>query len=221
LDIGKSGVQDYDAAAELAFVGAGNGQAVKWYDQSGNAQDMSQAAGDYAPISCESGVLVPGPTAGRYGNRHVNFRLFQRASAWKTPNGNWSAITVYSDDDTGNNSATAWALYAQFPKLARYNTSSHRVLLYKDGGNYLNNSLVAPGSYWIVVTILNGVNSILSVNGQEVTGDAGTILEGALEFGRDALHLRMCEFIGWTGVISADQKNAAIANAKAYWGITW
>lgn len=41
-DIGFSG-QNFDDAAFTSFVGAGNGYVVTWYDQSGNARDISNA----------------------------------------------------------------------------------------------------------------------------------------------------------------------------------
>lgn len=41
-DIGFSGV-DFDAGAFSAFVGGGSGLAAKWYDQSGNTNDVTQA----------------------------------------------------------------------------------------------------------------------------------------------------------------------------------
>lgn len=46
-----------DTASLLTFVGAGNGFMTTWYDQSGNGNNVSQAAGVQQPTIVASGVL--------------------------------------------------------------------------------------------------------------------------------------------------------------------
>ncbi|WP_099071043.1 putative phage tail protein [Nostoc linckia] len=58
-DIGFVG-RDLDTAALLAFVGAGDGFVVKWYDQSGNENHFTNIANSQQPQVVASGVLITG-----------------------------------------------------------------------------------------------------------------------------------------------------------------
>lgn len=56
LDIGFFGAW-LDIPTLLAFVGAGSGYVVTWYDQSGNGYDLSQATNDNQPRIVNNGAL--------------------------------------------------------------------------------------------------------------------------------------------------------------------
>lgn len=58
LDVGFNVNGTLDTASMLSFVGAGNGFVSIWYDQSGNARDMSQAASANQPKIVSSGNLI-------------------------------------------------------------------------------------------------------------------------------------------------------------------
>jgi hypothetical protein len=57
LDIGFTSTGVLDTAALLAHVGAGNGFVTTWYDQSGNARNLTQATAGNQPRIVISGVL--------------------------------------------------------------------------------------------------------------------------------------------------------------------
>jgi len=57
LDIGFTG-NDLDTSSLLSFVGAGNGFVSIWYDQSGNATDLSQVTSANQPQIVSSGSLI-------------------------------------------------------------------------------------------------------------------------------------------------------------------
>jgi hypothetical protein len=57
-DIGFTGPGVLDTLSLLGFVGAGNGYVVAWYDQSGNANDMTSSIAVEQPIIVSAGVLV-------------------------------------------------------------------------------------------------------------------------------------------------------------------
>ncbi|QFR31731.1 arabinofuranosidase catalytic domain-containing protein [Ancylobacter sp. TS-1] len=59
-DIGFAG-RRLDMAALLAFVGAGSGHVVAWYDQSGNGRHAEQAGAAYQPRLVNAGVPGTGP----------------------------------------------------------------------------------------------------------------------------------------------------------------
>lgn len=56
-DIGFSG-NNLDTAAMESFCGAGDGFVVKWYDQSGNARDVTQSTAGSQPKIVSSGVTL-------------------------------------------------------------------------------------------------------------------------------------------------------------------
>lgn len=58
-DIGFAG-NSMDASALTTFVGAGDGFVVTWYDQSGNARDLSNATAADQPKVVSSGALITG-----------------------------------------------------------------------------------------------------------------------------------------------------------------
>ena len=47
-----------DTATLLTFCGAGNGFVTTWYDQSGNANDVTQSTATYQPKIVNSGAMV-------------------------------------------------------------------------------------------------------------------------------------------------------------------
>ncbi|QXD16164.1 hypothetical protein GQ464_004215 [Rhodocaloribacter litoris] len=61
-DIGFGADGLIDEAALLAFVGAGDGYVVKWYDQSGNGAHVSQSDPGAQPIVVENGVMIKSDT---------------------------------------------------------------------------------------------------------------------------------------------------------------
>ena len=64
LDIGFSG-NDFDYVAAQNFCGAGNGDVVTWYDQSGNGRDAAcPSAARFRIVT--SGACLAGPKAGTY-----------------------------------------------------------------------------------------------------------------------------------------------------------
>jgi Alpha-L-arabinofuranosidase B, catalytic len=56
-NIGFTSNRDLDTGALLAFCGSGNGFVVKWYDQSGNGLDVTQATAGNQPQIVASGVV--------------------------------------------------------------------------------------------------------------------------------------------------------------------
>lgn len=56
-NIGFNASHELDTASLKSFVGSGNGYVTIWYDQSGNARDMSQAATASQPSIINSGTL--------------------------------------------------------------------------------------------------------------------------------------------------------------------
>ena len=57
-DIGFDSNGNLDTTSLLAFVGAGNGYVQKWYDQSGNGEDMEQGTGANQPQIVASGNVI-------------------------------------------------------------------------------------------------------------------------------------------------------------------
>jgi hypothetical protein len=57
LDIGFTG-NTLDTSSLLTFVGSGNGYVVKWYDQSGNSNDVIQTAAANQPLIVSNGTLI-------------------------------------------------------------------------------------------------------------------------------------------------------------------
>jgi hypothetical protein len=78
-DIGFVG-NNLDTASLLAFCGVGNGFVTTWYDQSGNANNATQATAGNQPIIVSSGAILTDVTTGNYSVRFQNAGLNMTSS---------------------------------------------------------------------------------------------------------------------------------------------
>jgi hypothetical protein len=222
-DVGTIG-ENYDAATETTFIGANTGYGRRMYDQSGSGNDwIGDSFPTYQPLTCESGTLVAGPSASRYASRHdATPRVYRNTLG--TVTGAWSFVMVGIDDGSSDDTARSFfsniTTIMAFPRLVHYN-NSYRLNLGCTSPSQITNNTCALGNWFVAVGVLNGANSVLRVNGSEVTGDTGTAYYNALDIGNGALIGRTCEFAMQAGVWDATTRATAEANAKAYWGITW
>lgn len=133
LDIGFTVSGDLDTAALKTFVGTGNGFVTIWYDQSGNAKNLSQATAGNQPQIISSGAVLRhnGKPTVRFTASATNVLRFSgtitsgsgafsilaissRTNAtitagsemfgWGANSSNGSRIGLWNDINTGNNS---------------------------------------------------------------------------------------------------------------------
>ncbi len=99
-DIGFTVSGDLDTVALKTFVGAGNGFINIWYDQSGNAKDLSQATPGNQPQIIASGVVLR-----QNGKPTVRFtasstQTLRYAGTISSGNGSFSIIAISSRNNT-------------------------------------------------------------------------------------------------------------------------
>ena len=65
IDIGFDASGNLDTAAMMVFVGSGNGYIVKWYDQSGGGNDLTQSTASMQPQIVAAGAVITKGSTGR------------------------------------------------------------------------------------------------------------------------------------------------------------
>lgn len=101
-DIGFDANGNLDTTSLLSFVGAGNGFVSIWYDQSGNATDLSQPASANQPQIVSSGSLIT--RSGKPYFTCSTTQYFTLASMFSVTTTPYSMWMTYEKSATGNNS---------------------------------------------------------------------------------------------------------------------
>lgn len=122
-DIGFSGV-DLDTAGLLAFVGMSDGLLTRFYDQSGNGRDLSQAVAAQQPKIVSAGALLAGiggkatPTAAAASQQHLTSQPNFDLAALFSAGGVHTAICLARPSVAGTLNTAG---YAQPASIGSYN----------------------------------------------------------------------------------------------------
>jgi hypothetical protein len=166
-DIGFTSTGELDTTALLAFTGTGaldNGFVTKWYDQSGNARDVTQATALNQPqiVSSGSVILENGKPALQFDGSNDHLRFL---GSTITSINNVSLITVSGAINNGISTQFLYTigLPTTSKAMGLSYTSSENINLFAWGGadttstsSYLNQILS--------FATINTVNASLSVN---------------------------------------------------------
>lgn len=134
-DIGFDGAGALDTAALLSFVGAGNGFVKTWYDQSGNAKNVTQTTAANQPQIVSSGEVVTQGTRPALSFDGSNDYLEGSDTGLPTGAGTFASVSRY-----GAASITATD-YKVIVSYGATSTGSGVHLLYGSDAVFGNNSL--------------------------------------------------------------------------------
>lgn len=225
LDINFLSTGELDTASLLSFVGNGvgaNGFMVKWYDQSGNARDLAQPTALAQPRIAVDGAME---TMNGHPAMHT-VRLngwFMGASGFTgaQPNTRCSVLQIMDPAnavnavffDSNNSGAVGNSLYMQ---------STTQMTMFR-GSNLAGPNDIVTNTQATAVETANGASSTFHWNGTQYAGDAGANGYDGLRVGakRDtSLYGEMLcpEVVLFAGAMGATDRNALIANQKAYFG---
>jgi len=185
-DIGFDANGDLDTTALLAFVGTGgtdNGFVSKWYDQSGNGNDATNATASQQPLIVDSGTLVEeNSKAAIEFNRTTTEDILSAAVSFSQP---VTHFFVRRITDLTNS--------IQVPLSYQSGTGTpwgeiHYQSLFRThfGGGYLG-TFASVEDLVLQYVFANGTNSTIAYNGAEGdTGNAGTDNVSGIHLGRNS-----------------------------------
>jgi hypothetical protein len=139
---------DLDTASISSFCGAGVGYVVKWYDQSGNAEDKSNSTAANQPIIYNNGMIT------RNGKPYISASSSQwlQLTSAQNVSGSFTFFITYEKDASGNqailldgSNTYAWLDYG----LNQYHSTNFTVPIssvYNVNTLYLNNTISLPAS---------------------------------------------------------------------------
>jgi hypothetical protein len=197
-----------DTTSLLTFCGAGNGFVTTWYDQSGNARDITQTTAANQPQIVSSGAVLTIGTRPCMTFDGVNDQI---TSTLLTGFARTDQYYVAQTSDTTylypNHSTTAYGFVA--------NSGDSSTGLYAGYGTpslYVNNSLFTGTTRDQVYNILNGYKSILHENGTAMAtynfgNYSGFAFAGDLQ-----------EFIYYVSDMSAS-RSGIFSNINSYYSI--
>lgn len=226
-----------DTAALTAFVGAGDGHVVTWYDQSGNTRDLTQATPAAQPR-----IVIGGTVQTRDGNPvavfdgtddHLTGADFMYDAGAATAalithiDPSASATRVYSE----GNSATATAQYSAM--FVQPSTSTPAALI-RDNANASvlafngESAGTMTGDVKQLVTIDTGTSLENFVDGTgtgpgaytRTTTTLDNFTLGALKRSTLSSFTPMAcgEVVVWTGALDATEQTTVRTNQQAHWG---
>lgn len=222
-DIGFTAGDDLDTAALKTFVGTGgsdDGFIVTWYDQSGSANDATQATGGSQPKIMDNGVIYREGTNNKPTATYAS--SFFGLTSNLASNSNFSIYSVQSRSNTGNR-GVGLSNSGNSQPFSAYPFTDGNIYL-ADGTNYIGYAylLAALGlleSYSISATL-----SIYN-NGAAMIGGIGGALGGAAVFnaignrgGSEFMMGNIQEMIYYPSDKSSTRA-AMASNINAYYGI--
>jgi hypothetical protein len=243
-DIGFNG-EDFNAAAYASFVGAGTGALATWYDQSGNANNASQATAAQMPAvnpfrgSIFGGKTTWGSNQALVAAANASFQDLWSAGGfivWVVKLDKGSGWNIIAGTGTGTNGWVA-DVYNNAPGdwVNSPTGSTDRF----DLANIASNSIPAAGLHVVTIAFnltIPGTPATITLDGvvcgyqatsggSGFTSDAGTALEifnghvasqGQNNFA--AFGGSVYELMAWKSIPSAENQTKLLNNVRAYYG---
>jgi hypothetical protein len=171
-DIGFLSNGDFNSAAAVAFCGVGNGFITTWYDQSGNAQNVTETTGANQPQIVASGVVLLVNSKPCIQFDGINDKLVRAAfGTGKTV----SNFTVFRYTSLLNNPTifSAGLLGGSTARIFGFVTSAFQRAFAGTNLNFGTTNVV--NTQYLFFSYFAGASSQISRNGSaSVTGNAGT-----------------------------------------------
>jgi hypothetical protein len=186
LDIRYNNQNLLDSTALLTFVGSNNGYVVKWYDQTGNGNVLTQTATSSQPLIVLAGspISVNGKPAMRFDGS--NDSLPAATNFNPNPNNHLTVAAVVRHDvvNVGQQYLTAWSSTPslQIVQLATLSTGIGRAAARYDNAAIprcdTSSSLSANTQYVVTAHFANN-EAVAYFNGVEVLDGTGASINGA------------------------------------------
>jgi lysophospholipase L1-like esterase len=213
LDIGFVG-NELNVSALLNFVGSANGVIRTWYDQSGNAKNVSQGGTGGPPRIVTAGVLetLNSKPAALFSGGEV---LFSGSLSVTQP---MSQYTVAAPVST-----TVRIMLGSTSGTNAFFTENN--LLKINNGTALASLMPAPiNTAHVFSGLQSGASSLVAVNGAFNTGTTGSSGISGFELGSWQLGTlgfsgRMAEILIYPAAHNANQRNGVENNLLSYYGI--
>jgi hypothetical protein len=165
LDVGFDGSGNFDEATAAAHIGSSNGFIVTWYDQSGNANNVTEATEAEQPLYLESGINGL-PTA-----RFASGAQMSVGSIAFTGTDVSAAILLRADDDAATNlrilviDATGTDFTA--PSILLFSTSGSggAVIRSYSSGELSATSTLTDEQVYTLMSIADGANHTMYTDG--------------------------------------------------------
>lgn len=186
-DIGFQG-NNIDESALTAFVGAGDGYVVTWYDQSGNGNDVTQSTTTNQPKIVESGTVVKENLLPAI-NWDYNVSAGMKMDSPVGLSNPFTIFSVITRKAEGENNRVFWDT-----------ASGNRTVFYQQSGKYnIFGSTVMSGAdldqnQSLHTAIIKGADSKMRKNGVEKGTGTQTQVIGALRVGASN--------IGFCGIVA-------------------
>ena len=220
LDIGFSS-NELDTTALLAHCGAGNGFVVTWYDQSGNARNITQATAGNQPQIVSSGAVLT-----QNGKPTTNY----------TPGQDFTAASYTLTFATGNHVARIADTAGTYQVIRQQNTTSGNLwfMRYNAGSptllaNTITFSGGAPGTALHVMsgTSSEAGNSRIYINGASTATGAimtpgatvGLMRVAQSPVGGQGFSGSISEILLFGSILTTTQRDTLEGNQSAFYGI--
>ena len=218
-DIGFDGSGNFDVTAFNAFVGGGNGFCAKWYDQSGNGNDVAQSTAGQQPqvvLAVQNGHpivrMVGANTTGLVSTQTVTVQqTFVGAAVAARRDSPTSYMAIFSDQ-SGGGVNSAWFGFA--------NSAGKMEAIAGNVGFTISG--VSETVFHSAAITYSGSGSVINVDGVE---QAGSLLSGGwllspVYIGYDPPSgdrgdNDIGEAVVWPSGVS---RTTIITNLRAYWG---
>lgn len=193
---------------------------VTWYDQSGNANDVTQSTAANQPQIISAGAILTGSNGkARLDFDGSNDALSSGAVTRSQPY--TDSMVIYQDTYTAgryfvDGSGNVGVIYQQpsTPTLRMY-----------AGGFAPDNSDLAIDTWGLFTAIFNGASSLSQVNaGTDSTGDSSIGAPGTLVLGNAAVAGAPVdgwfqEFVEWPSALDSTARSTQRANVNAYFSL--
>lgn len=179
MDIQYNGDNVLDIVAIALFCLTGHGQVVKWYDQSGNGHDLSQAIVTNQPFIYYNGSLL---TMGDKATLDLHNAVNQLACMTTVLNATITDAAPYTVFGRYRWSTSASGEHTYL--FDNYSNDSSRSILFSNSGGgifihktvSLTTGVTRPTAAATVYAVYNGPSSKFGLNGaMESTGDTGSL----------------------------------------------
>lgn len=218
-DIGFSG-NDLDTASLASFCSGTDGFVVRWYDQSGNARNATQATASKQPKIVSSGSVL----AGANGKPAMQFDGSDDILivAWSHSQPTTDSVVIKISTYTSIKYITAsynqdnyiWANRGASPQMQQY-----------AGAWVSSNSTGSIGSWQLCTVGFNGASSFIQVNANsDTTGNAGAATSAGLDIMgtqvyQTTIHGELSELVRWNSAIGSPYRTTQRSNINAYFSL--
>lgn len=232
-DIGFDGSGNLDSSALLAFAGTANGLVAKWYDQSGNANDLLQATIASMPLLVSAGSLITFNARAAIENPGTDARFLRATYAIATASG-WSInVVANSSVWSGVESIVDQDGYSTNPRIAqylRYYGGSISSIIFTSASNFSSplvgtnpNVLTSVAGSGYLNTYANGVAASPSTaySGTPNTGSYPiSVFRSSQSGNAQTLFGTISEIVAFSSALSMLDRQALEHDQGSYYSVT-